>query len=234
MQLSVLMPVFNEALTVIPILNRLASLPLDLEIVIVNDGSSDDSSGVIASCSSACIKVIHHDTNCGKGAAVQTALKAATGDVVVIQDADLEYAPLDILDLLKPIRDGWVDVVYGVRTLESQKTIMRLGNRFITFACNLIYNQELKDIATCYKVMRREIALSLDLESRRFDIDAEITAKLLSAGYPICELPIRYTARYENKKLSPFDGFPTLRALWKYRKWTPRTGVDTAPAEQTT
>ena len=121
--------------------------------------------------------------------------------------------------LMAPITEGKAEVVYGVRSLERQKLVMRLGNQFIAFATNLLYGQNLQDIETCYKMMRRDIALSLDLECRRFDIEAEITAKLLRARYTIYELPISYTARYENKKLSPLDGLPALRALLKYWRW---------------
>jgi hypothetical protein len=113
-------------------------------------------------------------------------------------------------------------VVYGVRSLHTQRLVMRLGNRFVTLVTNLLYRRRLSDMETCYKMMRREIAQRLDLECRRFDVEAEITAKLVRAGHSILELPIRYEARYENKKLSPLDGLPTLRALWRYRGWNPR------------
>jgi len=215
------MPVFNESQSIAAVLERVQVVPLDKEIIVVDDASTDATSDLIGKFASDHLKVIHHVTNQGKGTAIRTALKAATGDVIVIQDADFEYDPGDLPRLMAPITEGKAEVVYGVRLLESQKLVMRLGNKFITFAANLLYGQNLRDIETCYKMMRRDIALSLGLECRRFDIEAEITAKLLRAGYTIYELPISYTARYENKKLSPIDGLPALRALLKYWRWKP-------------
>jgi glycosyltransferase involved in cell wall biosynthesis len=219
MKLSVLIPVFNEAKTIATVVERVQAVPLDQEIVLVNDASSDGTHEIVDRLASRQVRVIHHPVNHGKGAAICTALSQATGEVVVIQDADFEYDPNDFTRLLAPIAEGQAGVVYGVRSLESQKAVMRFGNWLVTYATNLLYGRRLKDIETCYKMMRREIAVQLDLECRRFDIEAEITAKLLRAGYAIHELPIRYTARYENKKLSPLDGLPTMRALWKYRRW---------------
>ncbi len=221
MKLSVLIPVYNEVQTIAALVQRVLAVPLDQEIVLVDDGSSDGTSQVVDKLVSFRVKVIHYPTNQGKGAAVRSGLEAAIGDVIVIQDADLEYNPRDFLQLIEPITEGRADVVYGVRSLASQKLIMRWGNRFVTWVTNLLYGQHLKDIETCYKMMRRELALSLDLECRGFDIEAEITAKLLQAGHRIFEVPISYTARYENKKISPLDGLPTVRALWKYRQWKP-------------
>lgn len=232
LKLSIIMPVFNEAATLADVVARVQAVPLDQEIVLVNDASSDGSAGIVDQLASPQVRVIHHPVNRGKGAAICTALEAATGDVIVIQDADFEYDPQDLPRLLEPLAVRQADVVYGVRSLESQKPIMRFGNWYVTAITNLLYGQHLKDMETCYKMMRREIALSLQLECRRFDIEAEITAKLARAGYVIHELPIRYTARYENKKLSPLDGIPTMRALWKYRRWKPAVSYSGVSGEQ--
>ena len=217
--ISILMPVFNEASTIDAVLRRILDLPLDLEIVIVDDASTDQPIASLDKFASSNVKIIHHPVNRGKGAAIRTALKVATGDVIVIHDADLEYDPGDLLKMIAPIQEGKAEVVYGVRSLESQKMSMKYGNKLITFITNMIFRQHLRDVETCYKMMRRSIAQSLNLESSRFEIEAEITAKLLSAKHVIHEVPISYSARYDNKKLSPLDGFPTIRALWKYRKW---------------
>ncbi len=232
MKLSILIPVFNEASTIAAVVARVQAVPLDQEIVLVNDASSDGSAQIIDQLASPNVRVIHHATNHGKGAAICTALEAATGDVVVIQDADFEYDPQDLPCLLAPLVAGHADVVYGVRSLESQKPIMRFGNWCVTLATNLLYGQHLQDMETCYKMMSREIARSLQLECRRFDIEAEITAKVLRAGYAIQEVPIHYTARYENKKLSPLDGIPTIKALWKYRVWRPSISSPRASTKQ--
>jgi len=221
MKLSILIPVFNESQSITAVLERVHALPLDKEIILVNDASTDSTPDIINKFDTGCFKVIHHSTNQGKGTAIRTALKAATGDVIVIQDADFEYDPGDLPRLMIPITEGKAEVVYGVRSLENQKRIMRLGNWFITFLTNVLYGQSLKDVETCYKMMRRDIAISLDLECHRFDIETEITAKLLRSGYTIHEMPISYAARYENKKLSPLDGLPALRALLKYFRWKP-------------
>ena len=221
MKLSILMPVFNEANTIADIVARVQAVALDQEIVLVNDASSDGSAQIVDQLASPNVRVIHHPTNRGKGAAIRTALEAATGDVVVIQDADFEYDPQDLPCLLAPLAARQADVVYGVRSLKSQKPIMRFGNWYVTFVTNLLYGQHLQDMETCYKMMSREIALGLQLECRRFDVEAEITAKVLRSGYVLREVPIHYVARYENKKLSPWDGIPTMQALWKYRHWKP-------------
>lgn len=222
MKLSILMPVFNEADTVAEVVARVQAVPIDQEIVLVNDASSDGTHGIVDVLASERVKVIHHPVNRGKGAGIRTALEAATGDVVVVQDADFEYEPQDLPGLLEHIAAGRAGVVYGVRELDSQTPVMRFGNRLVTWVTNVLYRQHLSDMETCYKMMRRDIAQRLELECRRFDVEAEITAKLVRAGYAILECPIRYTARYENKKLSPLDGLPTLRALWRYRNWKPR------------
>jgi glycosyltransferase involved in cell wall biosynthesis len=221
MKLSILMPVYNEAETIAAVVEKVQSVPLDKEIVLVNDASTDGTARIVDRLASPEVRVLHHSANSGKGAAICTALSAATGEVIVIQDADFEYDPFDFPRLIAPMLAGQADVVYGVRSLQSQRSYMNLGNKFVTMAANLLYGQNIKDLETGYKMMWREIGCSLDLECSRFDIEAEITAKLVRSGYKIHEIPIQYTARYHNKKLSPLDGIPTLRALWKYRNWKP-------------
>jgi glycosyltransferase involved in cell wall biosynthesis len=221
MQLSILMPVFNEAPTIADIVDRVKAVPIEKEIVLVNDASSDGSGSILDGLIGDGVRVIHHPINRGKGAAIRTGLEEATGDIIVIQDADLEYDPNDFPRLIQPILEGKTNVVYGVRSLETQRIIMKLGNNFLTAVTNMLYGGKIKDMETCYKMMKRDIALSLNLECRRFDVEAEISAKLLRAGHKIHEMPIHYHARYENKKLSPADGMPALEALWKYRNWKP-------------
>jgi glycosyltransferase involved in cell wall biosynthesis len=221
MKLSVIMPVHNEAETINEIIKRVLNIPEVHELIIVDDGSSDGTIETVEKISSDKINILKHNTNKGKGAAVRTGFDAASGDVVVIQDADLEYDPQDYAKLMKPIDDGETNVVYGVRSLETQRVIMRLGNQFVTWVTNIIHGQKLGDMETCYKMMKREIAQKLELECRGFDVEAEMTSKILQQGYQIYQLPISYTARYENKKLSPLDGIPTIKALLKYRNWEP-------------
>jgi len=221
MTLSVIMPVHNEVDTINEIIERVLEKPIVHELIIVDDGSTDGTIETVEKISSDKIKVLKHETNKGKGAAVRTGFDAASGNVVVIQDADLEYDPDDYTKLIEPIENGESDVVYGVRTLETQRIIMRLGNQFVTWVTNIIHGQKLRDMETCYKMMKREIAQNLELECRGFDVEAEMTSKILQQGYKIHQLPISYMARYENKKLSPLDGIPTIKALLKYRNWKP-------------
>lgn len=221
MKLSVVVPVHNEVETLVAVVERIQAVPLEKEVILVDDASTDGSSEIIGKMEETGLKSIRHATNRGKGAAVRAGFNVASGDVVVVQDADLEYDPNDFVRLMEPIEEGKADVVYGVRSLETQKPIMRWGNHFVTWVTSVMYGQSLKDMETCYKMMRREIALTLNLECRGFDIEAETTAKLRRSGYTIHEMPISYTARYENKKLSPLDGLPTICALWRYRHWTP-------------
>ena len=218
MKLSVIIPVFNEAETILELVERVRQLPLEKELLMVDDSSSDGSGEILSRLGSdADTIVLTHPVNRGKGVAIATALRVASGDVVVIQDADLEYDPNDFLKLIEPIEQGVAQVVYGVRDLSSQRAIMRAGNRFLTWLTGVLFGVRLRDMETCYKMMTRSVYQLLSLECPRFDVEAEITAKILRAGFSIHERNIGYNARYSNKKLSPLDGLPTLRALIKYR-----------------
>ena len=218
MKLTVIIPVFNEAETIEELVKRVRQVPLEKELVLVDDSSSDGSGEILSRLGAdADTTVLSHAVNRGKGVAIATALRAARGDVAVIQDADLEYDPNDFLELIDPITKGVAQVVYGVRDLSSQRAIMRVGNRLLTWITGVLFGVRLRDMETCYKMMTRPVYQLLSLECRGFDVEAEITAKILRAGFSIHERSIRYEARYDNKKLSPLDGLPTLRALIKYR-----------------
>lgn len=224
--LSIIMPVFNEQRTVDAALNQVlqTSYPVqELEVVVVDDGSTDDTSELLAARSrDPRVKVVSHAQNAGKGVAVQTALEHSKGTFAAIMDADLEYDPADISKLLEPVLAGEADVVYGTRGFESHSAFSFwyvVGNKGVTLAANLLFNSYLGDIMTCRKVMRTDILRSLELQSRGFDIEPEITGKLLASGRQIYEVPIRYQARgrAEGKKLTAVDGFRVLRKLVECR-----------------
>lgn len=216
MRLSVLIPVYNEEHTLAEVIRRVSEVELEKEIIVVDDCSTDGTRGVLASLQQEELVALSHETNRGKGAAIRTAMAAATGDAIIIQDADLEYDPGDFLRLVEPFRDGKARVVFGVRPLDKQKWHMRLGNRLLTGLTNLLYGSQLRDMETCYKLMAREIADDLDLRSDGFAIEAELTAKILLRGYHIHQVPIWYSPRTE-KKLTPLDGLPTLWTLLTLR-----------------
>jgi glycosyltransferase involved in cell wall biosynthesis len=218
LKLSVVMPVYNEKDSIREILRRVQEVDIDKEIVVVDDGSKDGTRELLSQEEGKTdIKIVYHEQNRGKGAAICTALTHASGDVIVFQDADLEYDPQDYKKLLAPILEGKAKVVYGVRTLQEQDTLRRLGNHFLTLVTNLLYGAWIKDMETCYKVMSKEVIDQFTIKSSRFDIEPEITVKILKRGYRIHEVPISYSPRKE-RKLSPWrDGLPALWALVKYR-----------------
>jgi glycosyltransferase involved in cell wall biosynthesis len=216
-KLSVLIPVYNEEGTIDDLLSAVLAVEVDKEVIVVDDCSTDDSLQLLSKWQDQ-VRVLRHTVNRGKGAAVRTALAAATGDAVIIQDADLEYDPNDYGRLMAPIERGEAKVVYGVRSLAEQKPVMRFGNHVMTLATNLLYGTRLKDVETCYKVLTREVVDRLDLQSERFELETELTAQIVQLGYEIHEEPISYHPRYgEGKKLTPMDGLPTLWALIRYR-----------------
>lgn len=222
MKLSVLMPVYNEEAGLETMLQRVAAVEVDKEIIVVDDCSKDRTAEILRQVRIPGLRVISHKANQGKGAAIRTALQAASGDAVIIQDADLEYDPQDYTVLLAPLLAGRARVVYGVRSLEEQKPLLKFGNKLLTLLTNIMYGVHLHDMETCYKVMSADIAKKIDIECNRFDLEPEITAKIVRQGIKIHEVPISYHPR-EEKKLSPWkDGLPALRALWRYRRWKPK------------
>lgn len=224
MKLSVIMPVYNEAGTIKEILEKISAIKLDKEIIVVNDGSSDGSREILSSFSDSNIKVINHEQSQGKSMAIRTALRHVSGDIVIIQDGDLEYDPRDYYALVKPILEGKTDVVYGSRFLKSfwptgMDRFNWLGNRFFTLLANLLYGAKITDEATCYKLFKAGILKKLSLNSKHFDFCPEFTAKIRKLGYKIYEVPISYSGRkYEyGKKISWWDGLVTIWTLVKYR-----------------
>ena len=214
MKLSVLIPVYNEEATLAEVVRRVAEVGLEMEIIVVDDCSTDGTPEVLSSLKQEGLVVLTHDVNRGKGAAIRTALAAASGDAVIIQDADLEYDPADFPRLVAPFVEGRASVVYGVRSLSEQKWLMRLGNRVLTVVTNVLYGSDLRDMETCYKLISKEIIDQIDLHARGFDIEAEVTAKILRRGHRIHQVPIWYSPRTE-KKLTPLDGLPPAVLQYK-------------------
>lgn len=223
MKLTVIIPVYNEASTLGVLLRRVEAVPIEMEILVVDDGSDDGTKQELQKVISNNISLITHPENCGKGSAIRSALGKASGDAVIIQDADLEYFPEDYIELIGMYMENDAQAVYGVRDLSSRSRLMRWGNQTMTLATNVLYGCRLQDMETCYKLIKRELFQSLDLQSKRFEIEAEITAKLLRSGTEILEAPIRYEPREEGKKLTPWDGLPTLGKLIACRFWQPMT-----------
>jgi dolichol-phosphate mannosyltransferase len=219
MKLSVIIPVYNEASTLAELLLRVREVPIEKEILVVDDGSDSATKHLLQQAAAlGDIQLITHPHNQGKGAAIRTALERAIGDVVIIQDADLEYFPADYAKLTGMYQQQNAQAVYGVRDLTHRSLVMRWGNQFMTLVTNILYGCRLHDMETCYKLVDRPLMQSLQLESRGFEIEAEITAKLLNRGVTIFEAPICYDHREEGKKLTLWDGVPTLKALFKYRR----------------
>jgi glycosyltransferase involved in cell wall biosynthesis len=222
MKLTVIIPVYNEATTVHALLERVLAVPVEKEVLIVDDGSDLATKGILSTVDTTNeVKLFAHPQNRGKGAGIRTALEHATGDVVIIQDADLEYFPEDYTALLKAYQESGATAVYGVRDLNGRSALMRYGNHFLTLVTNLLFGARLHDMETCYKLIDRRVMQSLNLTSRRFEIEAEISAKLLRQGIHPVEVPIRYEHREEGKKLTPLDGLPALATLLKYRLGLP-------------
>jgi dolichol-phosphate mannosyltransferase len=226
MKLTVIIPIYNEASTLAALLARVEAVSIPKEILVVDDGSDETTKEVLRHAVRGEVRLITHPENRGKGTAIRTALVEASGDVVIIQDADLEYYPEDYGPLLDVYVNRNALAVYGVRDLSRRSALMRWGNKLMTLLTNLCYGSRLHDMETCYKLIDRKLFQSLQLQSRRFEIEAEITAKLLRQGVEIFEAPIRYDHREEGKKLTPLDGLPTVMALLRYRFWRPASLPD--------
>jgi glycosyltransferase involved in cell wall biosynthesis len=234
MVVSIIVPVYNERETIRDILSQVrdvelvipaasGEMTLDKEIIVIDDGSDDGTRDILAEeKKKGDLLLFFHRRNRGKGAAVRAGISRSSGEIVLIQDADLEYDPRDYPKLLQPIIEGRVVVVYGSRFLGPRKAMLfwhMLGNKLLTLTTNVLYNAILSDMETCYKVLDGDLARSLDLKSNGWGIDPEITAKVLKRGHRIFEVPISYYGReyYEGKKISWRDGFTVLWTLLKYR-----------------
>ena len=219
------MPVYNETGTIEEIVARVQAVSLEKEIVIVDDFSTDGTREHLEQIDQIHenIKVLYHDHNQGKGAAMRTGFKSATGDVVIIQDADLEYDPKEYPVLLEPILDGRADVVYGSRFLGGPHRVLffwhYVGNKFLTLLCNALTNLNLTDMETCYKVFKREILNGMNLKSNRFGFEPEFTVKIARRNLRIYEVPISYSGRTyaEGKKIGWKDGLAAIFTLFRFR-----------------
>ncbi len=222
MKLSIVMPVYNEEKTLIEILKKIKSLDIDKEIVIVDDGSTDKTKDILNTINNEYIKIFFHDKNQGKGAAIRTGLKHVTGDVVVIQDADLEYNPNEFYNMLDLIKTEH-DVVYGSRMIGKLTGFKikshYLGNKLLSLITTILYFNKITDMETCYKMFKKEVIDGMQLKSNSFNIEPEITAKILKRGYKIKEIPISYNCRSfeEGKKINWKDGVKAIYYLVKYR-----------------
>jgi glycosyltransferase involved in cell wall biosynthesis len=225
-QISIIVPVFNEGTTIAAVIERLLSidLPAPREIIVVNDGSRDDTRRVLDAVAgrSAALTIVHADENRGKGHAVRLGLAQARGTIVAIQDADLELDPAQLSGLVAPILRGETDVVYGSRFLSGTPAAPPLtivANRALTWLTNLLFRSSLTDMETCYKIMRTDVARSLALSANRFDMEPEITAKLLLAGHRILERPVTFSPRVRaaGKKIGWRDGIMAIGVLLRHR-----------------
>ncbi|MGE3154074.1 MAG: glycosyltransferase family 2 protein [Nitrospiraceae bacterium] len=224
MKISVVIPVFNELATIDEIVSRVQQVPFEKEIIIVDDGSTDGTRAhleVLKRRSE--VRVLLHECNRGKGAALRTGFEAASGDVVIVQDADLEYDPADYPILLRPIQDGHADVVYGSRFLGGPHRVLffwhYVGNKMLTLLSNALSNLNLSDMEVCYKVFKREVLKGLPLRSNRFGFEPEFTMKVAKRGYRIYEVPVSYRGRtyQEGKKITWKDGLAAIYTIIRFR-----------------
>jgi len=225
MKLSVIMPVYNEEDTIMGIVCKVMNVKIDKELIIIDDCSTDGTRETLRKIDNNDnnIRVIYHGKNMGKGVAIRTAIKYVTGDIIIIQDADLEYEPEDYYELTRPVIEGKADVVYGSRELlkENKWSYYRyaLGGRFLSWLTNLLYHSNITDEPTCYKVFRADILKRINLKCKRFEFCPEVTAKVLRKGIKIYEVPIHYYPRSidQGKKIRFRDGLQAIWTLIKYR-----------------
>lgn len=222
--LSVIMPVYNEKDTVLEIVRRVRAIDLVDEVIIVDDGSKDGTREVLKELSDLPdVRVVEHAHNQGKGAAVVTGMQTARGDLMVVQDADLEYDPRDYAKLVQPLLEGRCDVVFGSRfshaKVKNANWLNLAANKFLTFMTNVLYGSRLTDMETCYKVFRREVVADMHIRARRFEFEPEFTAKVLKRKFRLIEVPISFDPRgySEGKKITAWDGVVALWTLIKYR-----------------
>jgi glycosyltransferase involved in cell wall biosynthesis len=225
-KLTVVVPVYNERNTLVEVLRRMRAVELpdgiEKEIIVVDDGSTDGTRDVLRQLGDSTVRIVMLDKNQGKGAALRAGFAHATGEFVLVQDADLEYDPEDWPKLLNPVLRGRARVVYGSRFTGERRNMLLLhwiGNRFLSMTTNVLYNTTLSDMETCYKLIERTLIDEMKLASNRFDIEAEMSAKILKRGVRIYEVPISYSGREfdEGKKITWRDGFSALWTLVKYR-----------------
>jgi Glycosyltransferases involved in cell wall biogenesis len=223
MLLTVIVPVYNEAATIREVLSHVAESPYEKQVIVVDDFSTDGTREQLASLAGGNVEIHYHGKNQGKGAAVATALKHARGDVILIQDADLEYDPSEYPLLLKPIVDGRADVVFGSRFVGYPRRVLyfwhEMGNRFLTLVANMLNDLNLSDMETGYKVFTREVAQSFQIKSSRFGFEPEFTAKVAKRKFRIYEVPISYYGRTykQGKKITWRDGIAAFYWILRYR-----------------